>query len=150
MTTIAQEGEDAREDGPLEIHYKEPAGRNITHEGEQLKCYSAKEYKKLGKLIIGYHSLWDYTMELEEQSYSAMVEVEKWQEKAELWKEAMETQELRIESLTEMFDAEHKLRLSTYNKQSLSWVPWTLVAIESILLAALGTYSAVQSIQSAK
>ena len=126
-------------------HRFEPIGRTIIHEGVEYKAYTLEEYKRLGHLILDYHLLWTYALSLESEIESWKREKVDWKIRVETWKEAAEVQRARGDQLSEVFDAEHALRLRTEKQQrALGWVPWALVVVESIAIGILGVYSGAQ------
>lgn len=120
-------------------------GRTITHEGVEYKAYTLQEYKQLAHLILDYHLLWSYSLSLEAEIESWKREKIDWKLRVETWKEAAEVQRSRGDQLSELFDAEHALRLKLEkNQRALGWVPWALVVVESVAIGILGVYSGAQ------
>ena len=122
--------------------FEEPEGSEKTIGGVQYQCYNFKEHKELGQLITGYHGLWDYVIELEEHNYSLLIQADAWRQKYEIWKAAADSQKLRGDEFSDLFKQEHDKRLKAQSSDKATlWIPWTLVVVESLALAALGIYS---------
>ena len=130
---------------PTGIHYEMPVGTTLKVDGVEYKAFTLKEWKQVGHLVESYHGLWDHVIELEEQHFSLLSEIENYETRLALWQEEIEFQKDRGNQLSLMYDQEVKLRGSTYNSyRKTSWIPWTLVAIESILLGFIGVYAATK------
>jgi N-acetylneuraminic acid mutarotase len=120
-----------------------PKGRIVVIDGVEHKAFNNKEWKQIGHLVINYRTLEDHVMELEEHNFSLLAEVELYQQRIEMWQEAIEFQEQRGDTLSTMYDQESKLRLSTYNKQKAAIiVPWTIAGVLAVACGFLGVYSA--------
>ena len=93
-------------------------------------------------MVLDYHTLWDYSLNLELEIASFERDAITWQLRVDVWKESAESQRARGDMLSKMFDEEHELRLKIETRQRMfGWVPWALVVVESIAIGILGVYS---------
>jgi hypothetical protein len=124
----------------------EPPGKTIVHDGVEYRAYSLDEYKELKHLFVDYHSLWDYSLSIEDDVISMAEEIELWQFRVDGWKEESERQANYAKQLSSLFDKEHDLRLKLEKRNDmLGWVPWALVVVESVAIGVAGAYVSVKS-----
>lgn len=135
----------AAEDQRPSERVREPIGQIIEHEGTKYKAFTLEEWKQMAHLILDYHVIWDYSLNLELEIDSLKREAKLWEQRVDIWKSATDEQRARGDILSKLFDEEHKMRLKLEKQyRTLGWVPWTLVVVESIAFGIVGVYSGVK------
>ncbi len=119
-----------------------PQGQTLNVEGVEYKCFTLDEYKDVAHLVVDYRWFWDHTLTLERENALLVSMSEVQTQRVEIWKEQVESLEGEREFLSDLFDAEHGLRLKLEAKdRALGWIPWAIVVLESVAIGAIGLYA---------
>ena len=118
--------------------------RSGVRSGEEYKCFSREEWKAMADLIIDYRWFWDYSLTLENELKLRSEQIDKLSSVGATWKEALESEKSSREKMGELFEREHRLRLSLERKTRLKeYVLWGGIILTSAAAVAFGTAYAV-------
>lgn len=121
-----------------EVQYLVPQGTTCSIDGVEFKAYSFDEYKILKHIFTDYSGLWKYALSLEDDIISYKVEIARWKDRYELWKEAYEDEKDRSNIYFKAYKEEHAFRLRSEKGERMTrWIPWTLVVVESIMFGVV-------------
>lgn len=144
LTSISKERLEAESanlrDETLET-YNFPEGRILEVDGIKYKAFTLEEYKEIAYILVAYESIWDDSDLIQEQNLSLEQERKLWVARVNIWKQTCDLQKERGDIYSKLWESEHLLRLKVQRQQTIvTWIPWTVVILESIALTTFGIY----------
>jgi len=146
--TPTEAGIDFESEGPPhpDQHYMEPAGRIIVVDGVEYKAYTLEEYKTVAHIFVDYHFLWMYSLNLELEIQSLTKDLSLTARQVQYWKDSTDVQAKRGDMWRGEYNKQLSLRQKIEAKQrAFNWIPWTLLAVESLAIGVIGMYSGFAS-----
>lgn len=144
LTSISKERLEAesvslREGNPGTYNF--PEGKILEVDGIKYKAFTLEEYKEIAYVLVAYESMWEDSDLIQEQNFSLEQEKKLWIARVNIWKQTCGLQKERGDVYFKLWESEHLLRLKVQRQQTIAtWIPWTVVILESIALATFGIY----------
>ena len=130
------------------IQYQFPKGQNFTINGEDLRCFRFSEGQVMKHIEIDYNGLFHAAIAWESLRLELELNISGLELRLGAHRDMVKELRRNNEWWKSLFDSEHeyrlKLEMKMSNKDRFGWVPWAMVAVESIVIGIIGSVALIR------
>jgi hypothetical protein len=125
-----------------------PKGQDFTINGENLRCFRFSEGQVMKHIEIDYKGLFNAAISWESLRLGLELKVSGLELRLSAHRDMVKELSRNNEWWKSLFDKEHEYRLKLEMKMSqkdkFGWVPWAMMAVESIVIGVIGSVALIK------